>query len=96
MNTDLSDQNVGRSIKALHDNGWHVGKITYYNKTLQKYKIDYQDNSIDYISPSKFEGAVYFVDVKLKLFPNEFQFLSLGGVLKMFLIFNDFLRLVFL
>ena len=30
VNTETSDQNVSRSIPSLYDNGWHVGKITYY------------------------------------------------------------------
>ena len=73
MNTETSDQNVGRSIPALYDNGWHVGEIASYNKTLQEYEIHYRDNSIDYISPEIEGSDVYFVS-KLKLFPIDFQF----------------------
>ena len=51
---------MGLSIR--YENGcWLVGEIT---KTLQENENDYQDNSIDYISPSEIGGAdVYFVDV---------------------------------
>ena len=56
--------NVGRSIRALYENGWHVGKIAYFNKSLKEYKIDYADQTIDYISPHEIGGHdVYFVDV---------------------------------
>ena len=37
--------NVGRSIRALYENGWHVGKIAYFNKSLKEYKIDYADKN---------------------------------------------------
>ena len=30
--SDTGDPNVGRFIRVLYENGWHVGKITYYNK----------------------------------------------------------------
>ena len=56
--------NVGRSIRALYENGWHVGKIAYFNKSLKEYKIDYADQTIDYISPHEIGGHdVCFVDV---------------------------------
>ena len=55
---------MGLSIQAPYDNGWHVGKIAYYNRTIQENKIDYRENSIDYISPSEIGGAdVYFIDL---------------------------------
>ena len=61
---DTADPNVGRSIRALYENGWHVGKIAYFNKSLKEYKIDYADQTIDYISPHEIGGHdVYYVDV---------------------------------
>ena len=56
--------NVGRSIRALYESGWHVGRIAYFSKSLKEYKIDYADQTIDYISPHEIGGHdVYFVDV---------------------------------
>ena len=56
--------NVGRSIRALYESAWHVGRIAYFSKSLKEYKIDYADQTIDYISPHEIGGHdVYFVDV---------------------------------
>ena len=60
----VADPNVGRSIRALYENGWHVRKIAYFNKSLKEYKIDYADQTIDYISPHEIGGHdEYDVDV---------------------------------
>ena len=53
---DTADTNVGRSIRALYENGWHVGKIAYFNKSLKEHKIDFVDQTIDYISPHEIGG----------------------------------------
>ena len=61
---DTADPNVRRSIRALYVNGWHVGKIACFNKSLKEYKIDYADQTIDYISPHEIGGHdVFYVDV---------------------------------
>ena len=39
----------GRRIKILYENGWHTGKIKYYNDHLQKYYVKFDDKSEDYI-----------------------------------------------
>ena len=60
----MADPNVGRSIRALYENGWHVGKIAYFNKSLKECKIDYADRTIDYISQHEIGGHYeYDVDV---------------------------------
>ena len=60
---DTADPNVGRSIRALYENGWHVGKIAYFSKSLKEYKIDYADQTYE-ISPHEIGGRdVYYVDV---------------------------------
>ena len=59
--------NVGRSIRALYENGWHVGKIGYFNKSLEEYKIDYAVGQTIHYSSSPHEigghDVVYYVDV---------------------------------
>ena len=69
----------------LYDNGWHEGTIAYYNKTIQGPKIDYQDKSIHYISPSEIWGAGVIQSYCQLSFS-----LSLSGVLKMFLLVGVF------
>ena len=53
---DYKHENIGRNIKALYDNGWHIGSIKYFCKNLNEFKIDYPDGSIDYISPNDIDG----------------------------------------
>ena len=36
-------------MKILYENGWHVGKINYYNDHLQKYNVKFDDDSEDYV-----------------------------------------------
>ena len=53
---DFEHKNFGRNIKALYENGWHIGTIKYFCKDLIEYKIDYPDGSTDYISPNDIDG----------------------------------------
>lgn len=39
----------GMRMKILYENGWHVGKINYYNDHLQKYNVTFDDDSEDYV-----------------------------------------------
>ena len=61
-NRNFEHENVGKKIKALYDNGWHIGEIKYFSNDLQEYKIYYPDGSVDYISPEDIDGLeVFFV-----------------------------------
>ena len=48
---------VGRGIRALYADGWHVGKIDYYNKKLKEYHIRFDGSSEDdYITEGDIDG----------------------------------------
>ena len=53
----IVDSFVGRKIKALYENGWHVGKINYYNKLLEQYYVLYEDDTEDYILLDDIDGV---------------------------------------
>ena len=54
---DLQHKLVGQKVKALYDNGWFFGTIVYYNKVLDEFKIDYSDESSDYVKISDFNDT---------------------------------------
>ena len=47
---------VGRDIRGHYETGWHVGKLEYYNKNLQKYLVQFGDGSTDYIKKEDIDG----------------------------------------
>ena len=47
----------GRKVKALYENGWFECTITYFNKCFEEYRVVYQDESGDYISPNDIDGV---------------------------------------
>ena len=38
-------------------NGWFTGTIEYYNAKLKEYKVNYLDNTSDFVSPDDFDGV---------------------------------------
>ena len=38
------------------EGGWCEGRITYYNKNLDKLRVGYDDDSEDFISPRDIDG----------------------------------------
>ena len=54
---DYSYMFVGRGIRALYADGWHVGKIDYYNKKLREFHIRFNESSDDdYIQEKDIDG----------------------------------------
>ena len=47
---------VGKKFKVLYDSGWFIGHVKYYNHALGEYKVDFDDGSVDYISPDDIDG----------------------------------------
>ena len=41
---------VGKQVKGLYENGWFIGKIQYFNRKLNEFKVVFEDDTIDYIS----------------------------------------------
>ena len=39
----------GRNIRALYEDGWHSGGITWFNTVLGRYRVEYEDGSDDYV-----------------------------------------------
>ena len=58
---DLNHEMVGKNVSALYEDGWATGKIVYYNFSLDKYMVQYKEDT-DLISPSEIDG----VEVKLQ------------------------------
>lgn len=54
---DFSDKLVGSKVTALYENGWFTGTIEYYNAKLKEYKVNYLDNTSDFVSPDDFDGV---------------------------------------
>ena len=46
----------GRKVKALYEHGWFEGTFTYFNKCFEEYRVVYQNESEDYISPNDIDG----------------------------------------
>ena len=51
------DELCGRQIKALYENGWFMGQIEYFNKTLAKYRVMYSGDNEDYIGIDDIGGV---------------------------------------
>ena len=43
-------------IVETYEDGWETGSISYYNKELERYKVDYKEDS-DYIGPDEIDGV---------------------------------------
>lgn len=52
-----NDELVGRSVKALYENGWFTGKIKYFNQKICRYLVLYKDKSTDLIDISCIDGV---------------------------------------
>ena len=48
---------VGRKIKVIYDNGWFTGVVTYYNVTMNKLRVQYDDGTDDYIEIGEINGS---------------------------------------
>ena len=48
---------VGRKVTALYGNGWFTGIIVYFNMKLKEYKVDYADETSDYLLSDDFDGV---------------------------------------
>ena len=57
MFLNLPDKLVGSKVTALYENGWFTGTIEYYNAKLKEYKVNYLDNTSDFVSPDDFDGV---------------------------------------
>ena len=53
----IIDNFVGRRIKALYENGWFVDETNYFNKSLEEYRVSYEDDTEDYISLEDVDGV---------------------------------------
>ena len=58
---DYSHSYVGRMIKAIYDNGWFTGNITWYNKKMQKLRVLYEDETDDYLSLDEIDGVEIYL-----------------------------------
>ena len=39
----------GKRLKVFYEDGWHTGVMEYYNESLDKYHVKFEDGSEDYI-----------------------------------------------
>ena len=54
-------EHVGKTVKALYENRWHIGVVRYYNSHLSELKIDFPDGSSDYIKPGEIGDSEIFL-----------------------------------
>ena len=33
----------------MYESGWHIGQVMYFNRTLEEYKVSFEDGSIDFV-----------------------------------------------
>lgn len=61
---DMSHNLVGCTITALYpsEGGWFDGRVTWYNTSMGKLRVVFEDESDDYIAPDDIDG----IDVILK------------------------------
>ena len=48
---------VGRQLQGLYENGWFVGEIQYFNRSLEEYCVTFQDGSSDYVTNDDIDGT---------------------------------------
>lgn len=56
---------VGRKIRGLYEDGWHVGTLDYFNTKFEEYHIQFLDSSEDdYIKSTDIDGVemILFAD----------------------------------
>ena len=54
---DFSHHLVGKQFRVFYENGWFTGTVTWFNKTLDKIRILYEDGTDDYIELDEVDGA---------------------------------------
>ena len=57
---------VGRKVTALYENGWFTGTIVHFNKQLKEYKVDYADETSNYLSLHDFDGVKVILEPDCK------------------------------
>lgn len=57
----IDDEMVGRDVTGLYENGWFKGKIKYFNSSLVRYLVEYEDGSTDLVRIDDFN------DIDLKI-----------------------------
>lgn len=50
----VDDELVGREVTGLYENGWFKGRIQYFNTSLVKYLVKYEDGSTDLVNIDDF------------------------------------------
>ena len=48
---------VGRKVRSLYENGWFVGEIQYFNRSLEEYCVTFQDGSSDCVTNDDIDGT---------------------------------------
>ena len=54
---DFKHELVGRKIKAIYSNGWFNGKVTWFNQKMNRLRVEYSDDTDDYISIDEIDGV---------------------------------------
>ena len=49
-------------IVETYEDGWATGSISYYNKELERYKVDYKEDS-NYIGPDEIDVKYSSVNI---------------------------------
>ena len=47
----------GETTAGSAENGWFVGEIQYFNRSLEEYCVTFQDGSSDYVTNDDIDGT---------------------------------------
>ncbi len=51
-------EHVGRQIKSLYESGWATGTVMYFNRKLQRLKVDFPDSEdSNYVALNEIDGV---------------------------------------
>ena len=48
---------IGKQIRGHYETGWHVGRIEYFNRSLEEFHVLFDDGSEDYIKETDIDGV---------------------------------------
>ena len=54
---DFNHRTVGKRFRVHYHNGWFTGCVTWYNSTMKKKRVAYEDGTDDYFAEDDIDGV---------------------------------------